>query len=80
MPVIECSCGMVMSVAAADPRSSCIRCGGVELQTMTLRKPARCRTQQGAFPTSPELVDSKPSPVIFACMGSVPAGACPVGG
>ena len=29
MPVIECSCGMVMSVSVAKPRNTCIRCGGV---------------------------------------------------
>lgn len=37
MPVLECSCGMVMSVAASDPRNSCIRCG-VELLVLEGRK------------------------------------------
>jgi len=32
MPVIECSCGMVMSIARAKPRRCCIRCGGVEFR------------------------------------------------
>jgi hypothetical protein len=32
MPVIECACGMVMSVARAEPRTRCIRCGGVEFR------------------------------------------------
>jgi hypothetical protein len=34
MPVIECSCGMVMSVPAKGPRGCCIRCGGVEFQIL----------------------------------------------
>ena len=31
MPILECHCGMVMSVPAANPRGRCIRCGGAEL-------------------------------------------------
>jgi hypothetical protein len=31
MPILECQCGMVMSVLAAHPRARCIRCGSVEL-------------------------------------------------
>jgi hypothetical protein len=27
MPVVECTCGMVMSVASGGRRTSCIRCG-----------------------------------------------------
>jgi hypothetical protein len=27
MPVVECNCGMVMSVASGGRRTSCIRCG-----------------------------------------------------
>lgn len=27
MPVVECVCGMVMSVASSGRRTSCIRCG-----------------------------------------------------
>ena len=38
MPVIECSCGMVMSVAARDPRACCIRCGGVEFHILERRE------------------------------------------
>ena len=34
MPIIECACGMVMSVSADEPRHSCIRCGGVELRML----------------------------------------------
>lgn len=32
MSVLECTCGMVMSVSAADPRNTCIRCGRGELR------------------------------------------------
>jgi hypothetical protein len=31
MPILECRCGMVMSVPAANPRATCIRCGGIQL-------------------------------------------------
>jgi len=31
MPILECRCGMVMSVPAENPRQSCIRCGRGEL-------------------------------------------------
>ncbi len=34
MPVIECSCGMVMSVSVATLRNTCIRCGGVEFREL----------------------------------------------
>lgn len=40
MPVLECSCGMVMSVSAAEPRVSCIRCGGVKLRVLLARRTA----------------------------------------
>jgi hypothetical protein len=34
MCVIECSCGMVMSISALDPRNQCIRCGGIEFRML----------------------------------------------
>jgi hypothetical protein len=34
MPVLECSCGMVMSVSVAKPRITCIRCGGAEFREL----------------------------------------------
>jgi hypothetical protein len=34
MPVLECSCGMVMSVSVAKPRNTCIRCGGMDFREM----------------------------------------------
>jgi hypothetical protein len=34
MPVLECSCGMVMSVSVVKPRNSCIRCGGAEFREL----------------------------------------------
>lgn len=30
MPVLECTCGMVMSVSAARPRTTCVRCRGAK--------------------------------------------------
>jgi len=80
MPVIECSCGMVMSVAADDPRSSCIRCGGVEFRMMARREPACYSAQLGGSEASSEFVSGNPSPLIFAGMGPALAGACHVGG
>jgi hypothetical protein len=32
MPVIECTCGMMMSLSSTQPRTCCIRCGGVEFR------------------------------------------------
>ena len=80
MPVIECSCGMVMSVAADDPRSSCIRCGGVEFRMMARRGASSYTAEAGHLPTSSELVGDSSSPLIFACIGSAVAGACHAGG
>lgn len=34
MPVIECRCGMVMSVVADEPRTCCIRCGSVKFREL----------------------------------------------
>jgi hypothetical protein len=34
MPVLECSCGMVMSISTATPRNKCIRCGGIEFREL----------------------------------------------
>ena len=34
MPVLECSCGMVMSISVAKPRNTCIRCGGAEFREL----------------------------------------------
>ena len=34
MPVIECSCGMIMSLSTGERRCSCIRCGGVEFRVV----------------------------------------------
>jgi hypothetical protein len=34
MPVLECSCGMVMSTTARDSRERCMRCGSVTLSEL----------------------------------------------
>jgi hypothetical protein len=34
--VIECTCGMVMSIAAGELRRRCIRCGSVTLPAMVV--------------------------------------------
>jgi hypothetical protein len=34
MPVLECSCGMVMSTASRDSRQRCIRCGSIALREL----------------------------------------------
>lgn len=40
MPVVECSCGMMMSVSSARPRTCCIRCGGIEFRFIEKTSPA----------------------------------------
>ncbi|HEY3394808.1 MAG TPA: hypothetical protein VGK58_19030 [Lacipirellulaceae bacterium] len=43
MPVLECSCGMVMSTTARDSRQRCMRCGSItlrDLNSSTLLLPA----------------------------------------
>ena len=42
MPIIQCACGMVMSVAADEPRHCCIRCGGVKLRVVAMTDHQRC--------------------------------------
>jgi hypothetical protein len=37
MPVVECSCGMVMSISVARPRHNCIRCGSSEIREVEWR-------------------------------------------
>ena len=32
--VVECSCGMVMSISTNAPRAYCIRCGGIEFHVV----------------------------------------------
>jgi hypothetical protein len=55
MPVIECSCGMVMSVPVEGARSSCIRCGGLEFQILDrvaavpVRQVASFHTRPGQY-------------------------------
>jgi hypothetical protein len=41
MPVVECSCGMVMSISGAKPRNTCIRCGSAEFRALDLSNQLR---------------------------------------
>lgn len=52
MPVIECSCGMVMSVPAGGSRFCCIRCGCLEFQVLE-RWEIHERRGQAISPTMP---------------------------
>ena len=36
VPVVECSCGMVMSHSVSQPRSNCIRCGSDAIREVDL--------------------------------------------
>ena len=45
MPVVECNCGMVMSVASGGRRTSCIRCG-IQLHVLDQAKQEN-QTDQG---------------------------------
>lgn len=47
MPIIQCACGMVMSVPADDPRHCCVRCGGVELRMLAVTDDHRSCTDVG---------------------------------
>ena len=51
MPVIECSCGMVMSVPAHGTRAGCIRCGGVEFHLLK-QSERRSRQDSVVFETT----------------------------
>jgi hypothetical protein len=75
MPVIECSCGMMMSVPAAEPRSCCIRCGGVEFRLVEKWDPARAT--RGEFALRPPRADCAQSPLDLTTIGL--AVAEPVG-
>ena len=46
MPVLECSCGMVMSVSAAKPRQTCIRCGRADLKLLERKAKASRAVQR----------------------------------
>ena len=56
MPVIECTCGMVMSVPSRAARASCIRCGGVEFHLLKQsefrrqREPVMFESSSGMLP------------------------------
>jgi hypothetical protein len=50
MPVIECACGMVMSVPRDGPRASCIRCGAVVFRPV-LRHTGERPKRGTVFPT-----------------------------
>ncbi|MEX0641310.1 MAG: hypothetical protein WD468_01345 [Pirellulales bacterium] len=51
MPVIECSCGMMMSISATEPRTCCIRCGGVEFRLIEKLAPVH-KTLEPFMPRS----------------------------
>ncbi len=51
MPVLECSCGMIMSVSAAAPRKTCIRCGGTNLRGFARRSSTRPALIQSRSPS-----------------------------
>jgi hypothetical protein len=60
MPVLECRCGMVMSVPASNLRASCIRCGGGQLDTVGVlvaqQRPTNSRVRRAATHNAVPLV------------------------
>ncbi len=48
MPVVECSCGMVMSISVARPRHNCIRCGSSDIREVEWRASAPVVSKQSA--------------------------------
>lgn len=62
MPVIECSCGMVMSLSVDGPRGCCIRCGRVEFHD--LERGAAGRAQGLRSSDSPKASNALPAVVL----------------
>lgn len=59
MPVVECNCGMVMSVASGGRRTSCIRCG-IQLHVPDQAKQGN-ETNQGHQAVIPSSTSSSPA-------------------
>jgi hypothetical protein len=45
VPVVECSCGMVMSHSVSQPRTNCIRCGSDAIRELDLGRAALVSNQ-----------------------------------
>jgi hypothetical protein len=50
-PILECSCGMLMSATVGMSRNTCIRCGGVEFHELARFK-LIANVKDGASPTA----------------------------
>jgi hypothetical protein len=70
MPVLECSCGMVMSVSIAKPRNMCIRCGGAEFRELESFDPNVNATSCAPLPPTSKCAN-------YASSFSAPAGIAP---
>ena len=71
MSIVECACGMVMSVASGGRRTCCIRCG-IQLNTRDntgQRRPAEKLSSSCPPPTSGVTLAL---PVILPFLGGVP--------
>ena len=54
MPVLECACGMVMSVAATKLRNTCIRCGSASLSEFAQTQSVDCAGERS--PCAPDTI------------------------
>ena len=75
MPVIECSCGMVMSVPVEGPRVCCIRCGGVEFHILERRAMGPARRRDALLVATTAC--TAPPAFVFANMSNGEGGPLP---
>jgi hypothetical protein len=72
--VVECSCGMVMSISTKAPRAYCIRCGGIEFQVIGnfaghLSRSGRTATAMDCHAPGKTLAFDSSCYAIVACTG-----------
>lgn len=77
MPVLECNCGMVMSISATISRAKCIRCGGVRFRQLFVGRVTAINpieTTQAAACATPNLGWS--SELLQVELALLPLAAC----
>jgi hypothetical protein len=78
--ILECCCGMVMSVSLANPRSLCIRCGSTELQSINVALSLPRALRRGNKPrirvAEPQVDAVEKSALISASIGTVITNVC----
>ena len=64
--VVECSCGMVMSISTNAPRAYCIRCGGIDFHVIGNLSGNSLRSHQ---PVGVDAGRERVGPLAFECAG-----------